>query len=146
MLRIDNSLKVVKGVLDEKETKTLSSKREIMLSNATMEVLREYKEWQDNYIKELGKNWKGTDRVFISKEGKHMHPDTCDKIITKIVRKYNLPPITFHGLRHTSASILIHKGINLKAVSQRLGHSSTDVTMEIYSHTFDITKKEIFFF
>lgn len=142
MLRIDNSLKVVKGVLDEKETKTLSSKREIMLSNATMEVLREYKEWQDNYIKEMGKNWKGTDRVFTSKEGKHMHPDTCDKIITKIVRKYNLPPITFHGLRHTSASILIHKGINPKAVSQRLGHSSTDVTMEIYSHTFDITKKE----
>ena len=142
ILRIDNSLKVVKGVLDEKETKTLSSKREIMLSNATMEVLREYKEWQDNYIKELGKNWKGTDRVFTSKEGKYMHPDTCDKIITKIVRKYNLPPITFHGLRHTSASILIHKGINPKAVSQRLGHSSTDVTMEIYSHTFDITKKE----
>lgn len=142
MLRIDNSLKVVKGVLDEKETKTLSSKREIMLSNATMEVLREYKEWQDNYIKELGKKWKGADRVFTSKEGKHMHPDTCDKIITKIVRKYNLPPITFHGLRHTSASILIHKGINPKAVSQRLGHSSTDVTMEIYSHTFDITKKE----
>lgn len=142
MLRIDNSLKVVKGVLDEKETKTLSSKREIMLSNATMEVLREYKEWQDNYIKEMGKNWKGTDRVFTSKEGKYMHPDTCDKIITKIVRKYNLPPITFHGLRHTSASILIHKGINPKAVSQRLGHSSTDVTMEIYSHTFDITKKE----
>lgn len=142
MLRIDNSLKVVKGVLDERETKTLSSKREIMLSNATMEVLREYKEWQDNYIKEVGKNWKGTDRVFTSKEGKHMNPDTCDKIITKIIRKYNLPPITFHGLRHTSASILIHKGINPKAVSQRLGHSSTDVTMEIYSHTFDITKKE----
>lgn len=142
MLRIDNSLKVVKGVLDERETKTLSSKREIMLSNATMKVLREYKEWQDNYIKEMGKNWKGTDRVFTSKEGKYMHPDTCDKIITKIVKKYNLPPITFHGLRHTSASILIHKGINPKAVSQRLGHSSTDVTMEIYSHTFDITKKE----
>ena len=142
MLKIDNSLKVVKGVLDERETKTLSSKREIMLSNATMEVLREYKEWQDNYIKEMGKKWKGTDRVFTSKEGKYMHPDTCDKIMTKIVKKYNLPPITFHGLRHTSASILIHKGINPKAVSQRLGHSSTDVTMEIYSHTFDITKKE----
>ena len=142
MLKIDNSLKVVKGVLDERETKTLSSKREIMLSNATMEVLREYKEWQDNYIKEMGKKWKGTDRVFTSKEGKYMHPDTCDKIMTKIVKKYNLPPITFHGLRHTSASILIHKGINPKAVSQRLGHSSTDVTMEIYSHTFDVTKKE----
>ena len=54
MLRIDNSLKVVKGVLDEKETKTLSFKREIMLSNATMEALREYK---FNWLKNLKKSY-----------------------------------------------------------------------------------------
>lgn len=60
----------------------------------------------------------------------------------KIVKKYKLDHICFHELRHTSASILIHKGINPKAVSQRLGHASVDITMEIYSHTFDETKKE----
>ena len=60
----------------------------------------------------------------------------------KIVKKYKLDHICFHELRHTSASILILKGINPKAVSQRLGHASVDITMEIYSHTFDATKKE----
>ena len=141
-LKIDNSLKVVKGVLDEKEAKTQASKREIMISNATIKVLKEYKEWQDEYKKQMGSSWKENNRVFVSKFGDYMHPDTCDKIISKLIIKYNLPHITFHELRHTSASVLIHKGINPKAVSQRLGHASTDITMEIYSHTFDITKKE----
>lgn len=141
-LKIDNSLKVVKGVLDEKEAKTQASNREIMISNATIKVLKEYKEWQDEYKKQMGSSWKENNRVFVSKFGDYMHPDTCDKIISKLIIKYNLPHITFHELRHTSASVLIHKGINPKAVSQRLGHASTDITMEIYSHTFDITKKE----
>lgn len=141
-LRIDNSLKVVKGILDEEKAKTQASNREIMISNATIQILKEYKEWQNEYKKQMGSIWKENNRVFTSKDGNYMHPDTCDKIISKLVNKYNLPHITFHELRHTSASVLIHKGINPKAVSQRLGHASTDITMEIYSHTFDITKKE----
>ena len=71
-----------------------------------------------------------------------MHPSTCGFVIRKIVKKYNLDYICFHELRHTSASVLIHKGVNPKAVSKRLGHASTSMTMEIYSHAFDVTKKE----
>ena len=71
-----------------------------------------------------------------------MNPDTCSKIINNIVKKHNLDYLTFHELRHTSATYLINKGVNPKAVSQRLGHSDTSVTMEIYSHTFEHTKKE----
>lgn len=141
-MRIERSLKVIRGVVDEATTKTENSKREIMLSKSTINLLKEYKEWQDNYIKWVGKKWKGSDRVFISKYGDYMHPSTCDHIMRKIVKKHNLDHICFHELRHTSASILIHKGINPKAVSQRLGHADTSITMEIYSHTFDITKKE----
>ena len=141
-LRIDNSLKVIRGVLDEGKTKTPASNRVIILSNATIKVLQEYKKWQDEYKKQMGKQWKGNNRVFISKYGGHMNPDTCSKIINKIVKKYGLDDLTFHELRHTSATYLINKGINPKAVSQRLGHSDTSVTMEIYSHTFEHTKKE----
>jgi len=113
-----------------------------MLSNTTMELLKEYKEWQDSYSKWISRKWKGTGRVFTSKDGNYMHLSTCDQIMRKIVKKYKLDHICFHEFRHTSASILIHKGINPKAVSQRLGHASVDITMEIYSHTFAETKKE----
>lgn len=140
-IKITKSLKVVKGVVDEATTKTDSSKREIIISNTTMEILKEYKEWQDSIIAKKGKSWNNENRVFTSKDGNYIYPTTCDHTIKKIVKKYNLAPISFHELRHTSASILIYKGINPKAVSERLGHASTDITMEIYSHVFDVTKK-----
>lgn len=140
-IKITKSLKVVKGVVDEATTKTDSSKREIIISNITMEILKEYKEWQDSIIAKKGKSWNNENRVFTSKDGNYIYPTTCDHTIKKIVKKYNLAPISFHELRHTSASILIYKGINPKAVSERLGHASTDITMEIYSHVFDVTKK-----
>lgn len=141
-LKIDNSLKVVNGVMDEKNAKTLSSKRTIILSEATIEVLKEYKEWQDNCKKELGKKWQNENRVFTNDTGGYMNPSTCYKIFTKITKKYGLEHIRFHDLRHTSASVLIHKGINFKAVSERLGHASINITHDIYAHTFDKDKIE----
>lgn len=42
--------------------------------------------------------------------------------------------ITCHGLRHTHASTMLYKGINILYVSKRLGHSSLNVTMSVYSH------------
>lgn len=46
-----------------------------------------------------------------------------------------LPTITFHKLRHTSATLLISNNMDVKTVSSRLGHSSTNTTLEIYAHT-----------
>jgi integrase len=45
-----------------------------------------------------------------------------------------LPKLTIHGLRHTHASILMEKGVSPKVVSERLGHASPAITMDIYSH------------
>lgn len=139
-LKIDNSLKVVKGVVDEKKPKTNSSNRTIPLSEATIEVMKQYKEWQDNYILEMGKNWKGTDRIFTADNGEHMNPSTCYKVFTKITKKYGLEHIRFHDIRHTTASMYISKGVPLKAVSERLGHSSINITSDIYTHTFESDK------
>ncbi len=146
-LKIERSLKVVKGVVDEKKPKTISSNRTILLSNSTIDTLKEYKEWQDDYILKIGKKWKGKDRVFTSINGLHMNPSTCYKIFTKITKKYGMEHIRFHDLRHTSASLYVHKGVNLKAVSQKLGHSSISITSNIYTHTFnsDIEKSALIF-
>ena len=70
-----------------------------------------------------------------------MHPSTCDQVIRKIVKKYNLDHICFHELRHTCASLLINMGIDPKTVSKRLGHSDSSITMEIYTHAFESSKK-----
>ena len=141
-LLIDNSLKVVNGVVDEEKPKTIYSKRLIYLSDSTIDILKEYKEWQDKYISNMGNKWKGTNRIFTDEFGNHMHPDTCNKIIKKVTKKYNLPLLRFHELRHTCASLLINSGINPKAVSERLGHANPNITMSIYTHTYESAKLE----
>lgn len=44
-----------------------------------------------------------------------------------------LPRIRLHDLRHMSASLLLASGVNAKVVSERLGHSTISVTMDLYS-------------
>lgn len=69
-----------------------------------------------------------------------MDISTPNKIFQKVIRIYNetadkkLPEITLHGLRHTSATLLISQNVNVKTVSNRLGHSETSTTMDIYAH------------
>lgn len=141
MMSITKSLKVVEGVIDEKTTKTESSKREIMLSEFTIKQLEAYREWQNAYKLINKQRWIGTDdRIFTSIDGSYMFPGTCDHILRKIVKKYNLDPICFHELRHTCASLLINSGIDPKTVSKRLGHADTSITMEIYTHSFEASK------
>lgn len=45
-----------------------------------------------------------------------------------------MPPIRFHDLRHTAATLLLSRGLNPKIVSEMLGHASIAITLDIYSH------------
>ena len=53
-----------------------------------------------------------------------------------------LPDIPLHGLRHTAASILINQHTDIAAVSKRLGHSRTSVTLDIYTHAIKEADKD----
>ena len=53
-----------------------------------------------------------------------------------ILKQAGLKHRGFHSLRHTHASNLISQNVNMKYISERLGHSSIIVTMDIYGHCF----------
>lgn len=74
-----------------------------------------------------------------------MAPSTPYQTFKKVIVWYNetveseadkLPYIPLQGLRHTSASLLISKNVDIQTVSERLGHSSSNVTLGIYAHSF----------
>ena len=67
-------------------------------------------------------------------DGSPIDPDRVSKEFPKLVRAEGLPHLTFHGLRHAHATLALSAGVNPKIVSERLGHSSISVTMDIYSH------------
>ena len=91
----------------------------------------------------IGSQWIGENHIFIQWNGKQMHPDTPYKTFKRIIKRYNetvknesdkLPDIPLHGLRHTSATLLISQNVDVRTVSGRLGHAQTSTTMDIYSH------------
>jgi integrase len=49
-----------------------------------------------------------------------------------VIKKHNLPKISFHGLRHTHATMLLSIGENAKAVSEKLGHANIGITLNTY--------------
>jgi integrase len=127
----------------EKTTKSDTSNRIVYITPTTLLILKKHKSEQDKQKLLLGNKWQNSNRVFTTDYGGDMHPDTPSKILEKLIKKYDLKRITFHGLRHTSISLQITSGIQSQIISKRAGHSSVSVTHNIYSHFFDNGFKEV---
>lgn len=127
----------------EKTTKSDTSNRMVYITPTTLQILKKHKTEQDKQKLLLGNKWQNSNRVFTTDYGGDIHPDTPSKILEKLIKKYNLKRITFHGLRHTSISLQITSGIQSQIISKRAGHSSVSVTHNIYSHFFDNGFKEV---
>src|SRR5664280_1834470 len=73
--------------------------------------------------------------IFPSEAGSPISPQNLTRSYFKPALKVaGLPEIRFHDLRHTFASLLIDQGENIKYISSQLGHASTTITLDVYSH------------
>ena len=68
-------------------------------------------------------------------------PDVISQWFDRFLKRNNLPKITLHGVRHTSISYLINKGVDVKKVADRAGHQNTRTTEEIYGHIYAKTRR-----
>ena len=78
--------------------------------------------------------------VVLREDGKAPMPDQLTRDLLRVVRRYRLPPISLHGLRHSFASVANSQGVPMFDISRTLGHSSLAVTSNIYTHLFDNTE------
>jgi integrase len=122
-----------------KAPKTKNSIRTISLSPLVVEQLKQYKQIKNREKLRNGDSWAGGERflLFSTDTGKPMHPSSITSWWIKRLKKYELPHISFHQLRHTSATLLINQGIHMKTISARLGHSKIGTTMDIYGHALE---------
>jgi len=131
-----------KGVF-AKAPKNETSVRTISVPSSVMALLKQYKAYQAGKRLKAGDLWQGSDRLFVTWDGRPIHPDTPSHWFKKFIQKHGLPPLTFHGLRHTSATLLIGQGAPLKSISARLGHSNISTTGDIYAHALKSVDRQI---
>lgn len=117
-----------------KEPKTRSGIRHFVMSETICRMLKEYQLWQLQQRFKAGTDWQDTDRLFTQWNGLPFYPDTITEWFSKFLKRSGLPHVTLHSLRHTNATLMIAEGIDVCAVSKRLGHSSTSITLNVYAH------------
>lgn len=76
--------------------------------------------------------------VFLTWRGGKLNPQTLGYEFLKLIRELpGQPRISFHGLRHTHATLLLKQGVHPKVVQERLGHANISITMDTYSHVIE---------
>ncbi len=81
-----------------------------------------------------GNTYFESDYVFTWDDGRLLSPDYVTQKFAKVLKTCGLPHIRFHDLRHTTASVLLEAGYDLKRISEWLGHSDVSTTANIYAH------------
>ena len=72
---------------------------------------------------------------YVIRDIKPVEPRLIRNHTKKILEEIGIKPIKFHGLRHTFATLCISKNIDIKTVSELLGHANAKMTLDIYTHT-----------
>lgn len=114
--------------------KTQTSIRTITIPDTILKELIEYKKKQDRHKEEYKEIYNDKDYVFANEIGNYILIDTLRKSFSKVLKDNNIRHINFHGLRHTYATRLFEKGVPLKIIQKLLGHSSLEITADIYTH------------
>ena len=125
----DKDQKKTKIIIDK--PKTRNSVRNIPISNKLHEIL-----------KELRKEYKDDDFFLTGDTEKYIEPRTYQYIFKDILRKSKIKKYKFHILRHTFATECIEVGMDVKSLSEILGHANVEITLNKYVHSsYKIKKK-----
>lgn len=116
-----------------KNPKTESSERTISAPNEIMIMLKNHKRRQvEKKLKGEFKN--NMNLLFFDKNENPIAQDVLSKKFNKFLKENNLEHIRFHDLRHSHVTLLIDSKVPIKVISERVGHSNINTTLNIYAH------------
>ncbi|MGY1437168.1 site-specific integrase [Streptomyces reniochalinae] len=117
--------------------KTNSGIRVIALDEETNEGLYARRHQREEERREWGSAWQETGRFFTEEDGSILHPGKVSDLFDRLVAEIGLPPVRLHDLRHGAATLMLAAGVDIKVVSETLGHSDTRITRDIYQAVLD---------
>lgn len=125
--RIQNSEGPIKTSLLETSPKSISSDREIPISDSLLSILTTFQE---------------EGQIYLLQKDRPMEPRTYQNHFKRYLEKINAPHYNFHILRHTFATNCIDNGMDIKSLSEILGHSDVQITLNRYVHPSMDTKRK----
>ena len=127
IIYVDKAIETIsqnhKTLIIESSPKTQSSIREIPISKQLLNILKE--------LKQNSKN----DFILVSHNNKQLQPRAYQKSFENLLKKLKIKHYGFHSLRHTFATRLLENGVDMKTISELMGHSSPTITLNRYVHT-----------
>jgi integrase len=126
---VRQSLSEVSGKLELGEPKSKAGRRLIGLPQHALKAL------EDHRKRQMAAGFGGVAFVFCNQSGgplrrSHFHAESFKPLLAKA----GLPPMRFHDLRHTHATLCLLAGENPKVIQERLGHANISITLDTYSH------------
>lgn len=135
-LRVRRNLVEIGARIVVGEPKTRASRRTVVLSPDTVQVLKDHRLNQELELGSLAP------MVFASRVGTYVQPSNLARSFRALTAKAGLPRIRLHDLRHTAASLAIRNGADLKALSERLGHANPSITLNVYYHAYNEQRQQ----
>lgn len=125
-VKCDDGIKKTK--LIESTPKSKSSIRKVPIPAFIVDLLKKYYTNDEDFI--------------LSGSTKLYDPRLLENSFSRLIKKVGLKKIKYHALRHTFATRSIEAGVDIKTLSELLGHSTVDITLKTYVHTSDELKKK----
>ena len=126
---IDKANGVIEG-----SPKTEKSERDCGIPKSVTSLLALLKAEQTENQLFLGNKLTDDSHVFVNIDGNALHPSSPNQWFREFLTRHKLPELTFHGLRHTCASLLLAEGIDPATIAELLGHSTPSTTLRFYLH------------
>lgn len=112
--------------------KSNKSNRIISIDDKAIYVLKSWYFFQKKHFMKLGNPQQNL--VFPKIEGGVMDYHNLIYKLNNIIKNAELPLLSFHGFRHSHASLCLNAEMSYKVIQERLGHSKLQLTMDLYSH------------
>lgn len=141
VISVQHNLVMVNGKYRIQSPKTRKSIRKITIDDTTASVLKSWKLEQKKLFFKNGV--KNSNIVFSGSSGEYLDKSHFRVSLKKFLKRYDLPAITVHGLRHTHASLLFEAGVEPKTISDRLGHANIQTTLDMYTHLNDNQRSDV---
>ena len=131
--RVVRSLQETPDGVGFKAPKTARGRRVVLLPRLAVSALKAHRASQNGERLRLGTAYEDQDLILARADGSPWPPSQFSSEFARLVKKRGIR-CRFHDLRHSHASQLLRQGVPVKVVSERLGHASASITLDVYSH------------